>query len=204
MSWQREEEQLLASIGDRCNGYQWLHTQSQVFYDQVNFWLTVPNIVISAAAGSATIGLTSLFGTADQTVATTVIGSVTILAGVLTTINQYVNSSQLAESHRNAALYYGKLYRLILTQLSLRREQREPAHDFLQLVRSEQDRLQDISPSISQMIITRFNSMVGDNKSLQRPEVTGDLDHIVISPSPPLGLAIDIRSPLLPITPVTQ
>ena len=180
MSWQIEEETLLAAIGDRCNGYQWLHAQSQTHFENVNFGLTIPSIILSAITGSVTIGLTSLFPVEYQTVATTILGSLTIGAGVLTTINQYIKSASLAESHRAAALAYGKLYRAILTEVSLAREKRQPVADFLKMVCAKQDRLQEMSPSISPRIIAAFNATVADNTTLELPEIVGGLDHIVV------------------------
>jgi hypothetical protein len=97
-----------------------------------------------------------------------------------------MKTSSLAEAHRAAALAYGKLYRLILTELSLRRDQRTDAKPFLKMVRAEQDRLQDMSPTISACIISQFNATFKSNVLLEKPEITGDLDHIVISMESPL------------------
>lgn len=185
--WEHAEETLLAGIGDRCNGYRWLHTRSQSHFENWNFGLTIPSIVLSAITGSVTIGLSSLFPLGEQTTATTILGAVTIGSGILTTINQYMNTSSLAESHRIAALAYGKLYRLIHTELSLNREQRTEIKAFLTLVRAEQDRLQEMSPTISSCVIAQFNAIFKGNTTLEKPEVAGDLDHIVISMEPLLS-----------------
>jgi len=191
MSWQAEEEKLLAAIGDRCNGYQWLHIQSHTLFENWNFYLTIPSIILSAITGSVTIGLNSLFPSPqNQGVATTVLGAITIGSGVLTTVNQYMKSASLAEGHRAASLAYGKLYRLILTELSMRRDHRQNSVAFLKMVRTEQDRLQEMGPSISPRIIDRFNVLFKDNKLLERPEITGDMDHIVV-PLLPVRLEID-------------
>lgn len=203
MTWAHAEEALLAGIGDRCNGYRWLHTQSQRHFEIWNICLTIPSIVLSAVTGSMTIGLSSLFSSGDQTVATTVIGAATIGSGILTTINQYMKTPSLAEAHRAAALAYGKLYRLIHSELSLKRDQRTEVKAFLIMVRTEQDRLQDMSPTISACIIAQFNAAFKGNTMLEKPEITGDLDHIVISmetplltsslsPSPPNSLSLSI------------
>jgi hypothetical protein len=186
MSWEHAEETLLAGIGDRCNGYQWLHTKSQRHYEIWNVCLTIPSIVLSAITGSVTIGLSSLFPRGDQTIATTILGSVTIGSGILTTINQYMKTSSLAEAHRSAALAYGKLYRLILTELSLKKGQRVEVKAFLKMVRAEQDRLQDMCPTISACIISEFNATFKNNTLLEKPEIVGDLDHIVVSMEVPL------------------
>jgi hypothetical protein len=186
MTWGHTEEVLLAGIGDRCNGYQWLHTKSQRYFEIWNVCLTIPSIILSAITGSVTIGLSSLFPADNQIVATTVLGTVTIGSGILTTVNQFMKTSSLAEAHRAAALAYGKLYRLIHTELSLRREQRTDVKPFLKMVRNEQDRLQDMSPTISACIIAQFNATFKGNTTLEKPEITGDLDHIIISMESPL------------------
>jgi hypothetical protein len=54
------------------------------------------------------------------------------------------------------------------------------------MVRAEQDRLQDMSPTISACIIAQFNAAFKGNTLLEKPEITGDLDHIVISIEAPL------------------
>ena len=189
--WTTEEEELIAGIGDRCNGYQWLHTQCQIRFECFNFYLTIPSIAVTAIAGSLTIGLDSLVPAGYQTYATTVLGGLTICTGVLTTLNQYMKSAQLVEAHKMAALSYGKLYRLILTELSLHRSSRGNPQEFLKMVRTEQDRLQETSPTVLPHIIELFKSTFKGNTQLQKPEITGDLDHIMLpllgphTPTPP-------------------
>ena len=189
--WTTEEEELIAGIGDRCNGYQWLHTQCQIRFECFNFYLTIPSIAVTAIAGSLTIGLDSLVPAGYQTYATTVLGGLTICTGVLTTLNQYMKSAQLVEAHKMAALSYGKLYRLILTELSLHRSSRGNPQEFLKMVRTDQDRLQETSPTVLPHIIELFKSTFKGNTQLQKPEITGDLDHIMLpllgphTPTPP-------------------
>jgi hypothetical protein len=115
-----------------------------------------------------------------------------------------MKSAQLVEAHKAAALAYGKLYRTILTELSLHRSSRSNPIAFLKMIRSEQDRLQETSPTVLPHIIAAFNARFKENTHLQKPEITGDLDHIVIpllgphTPSEPPSptttpVALDIR-----------
>jgi hypothetical protein len=111
-----------------------------------------------------------------------------------------MKSAQLVEAHRTAALAYGKLYRIILTELSMHRSSRGNPFTFLKMIRSEQDRLQETSPTVLPHIIALFNARFKENTHLQRPEITGDLDHIVIpllgphTPSePPSPVALDMN-----------
>jgi hypothetical protein len=73
-SWNTGHELLLASIGDRSNCYRWLHERSQYSFEQYNFYLTIPSIIVSGLAGSATIGLTSLVPNEFQKEASVIIG----------------------------------------------------------------------------------------------------------------------------------
>jgi hypothetical protein len=43
-----------------------------------------------------------------------------------------------------------------------------------------------MSPTISACIIAQFNAAFKSNALLEKPEITGDLDHIVISMETPL------------------
>lgn len=159
----------------------WLHNQCQLHFESLNFWLTIPNVVISTLNGSFTMSLTSLFPDAEsQKAATTIIGLVSIFSAVLITMNQYVKSQQMMEAHRAAALAHGKLHRVIMNELALRRDQRQNALEFLKLVRTEQDRLENSSPSILPKIIQRFNIQFAD-RDIEKPEIAGDLDEVNVN-----------------------
>ena len=84
------------------------------------------------------------------------------------------------ESHRAAALSQGKLYRMISNELSLRRDQRTNALEFLRVVRVEQDRLENMSPNILPNIIVKFNIQFKD-RDIDKPEVVGDLDEVFVN-----------------------
>jgi hypothetical protein len=200
-SWNSAHETLLASIGDKANCMRWMHTQSQIYYDRWNFWLSIPSVTLTALAGATTIGLTQLNPTA-QTYITIVVGIVTISTGVLTSINQLIKAPQCSEGHRIASIAYGKLYRVISNELALRRDQRTNAQEFLKVIRVEQDRLEESCPVIHSNIIRRFNEKVESNVTLEKPEIVGELDHIHVNMSskPPPGIVRQVSEP--PSSPV--
>jgi hypothetical protein len=53
-------------------------------------------------------------------------------------------------------------------------------YDYLKYVRMEQDRLENISPSILPHIIAKFNIQFKD-KDIEKPEITGDLDTVEVN-----------------------
>lgn len=180
-SWNSSHEALLASIGDRCNCYRWLHERCQVSFDNYNFYLTIPSVIISTLAGSATIATPSMLTEQNQKTAGVVIGIFTLTCGVLTSINQYMKTSQFSEAHRQAAIAYGKLHRVISSELALRRDQRTNAMDFIKVIRSEQDRLQETTPNILDAVIGQFRSHFKDVNNVDKPEIVGDLDHVRVN-----------------------
>lgn len=180
-SWNSYQEELLKGISERSNCMRWLHNQCQLHFESLNFYFTIPNVIISTLNGSFTMSLTSLFPEPEtQRVATTIIGLISIFSAILITMNQYVKSQQMMESHRSAALAYGKLHRMIMNELAIRRDQRSHALEFLKLVRTEQDRLENSSPSILPSIIRRFNMVFADRK-IEKPEIAGDIDETAIN-----------------------
>lgn len=180
-SWNNSQEELMKSISERSNGMRWLHTQCNIYFDNANFYLTIPNVVISTLNGGFTMALPSLFPDGgSQKVVTTIIGLISIFSAMLITMNQYIKSQQMMESHRAASLAYSKLYRMVSNELSLRRDQRINSLDFLKHVRVEQDRLESMSPLILPHIIKRFNLQFKD-REIEKPEITGDLDPVEIN-----------------------
>jgi hypothetical protein len=180
-TWNTGQEELLKAISERSNCMRWLHTQCYYYFENANFFLTIPNVVISTLNGGFTMSLTSLFpDPSGQRAATTIIGLVSIFSAMLITMNQYIKSQQMMESHRAAALSQGKLYRMISNELALRRDQRTNALEFLRVVRIEQDRLENMSPNILPQVIERFNKQFKD-RDIEKPEVAGDLDEVLIN-----------------------
>lgn len=183
-SWNSCHETLLASIADRANCYRWLHEKSQVRFERYNFYLTIPSIVVSTLAGSATIAVPSMVSTTTgRETSGVIIGLCTLACGMLTSVNQYMKTAQFAEAHRSAAVSYGKLHRVISSELALRRDQRVNAMEFLKVVRSEQDRLQETTPNILECIIEKFRKEFKD-VTIEKPEIVGDLDHVYVNVSP--------------------
>jgi hypothetical protein len=143
--------------------------------------------------GSITMSISSLFPDAQKE-ATTIVGLISLLSAILLTINQYVKSQQMAESHHVAGLAYGKIYRSVMNELALRRDQRENGLDFLHHIRAEIDRLESTAPSILPYIIRSFNKQFA-SRNIEKPEITGDLDEVEIN----TGVATEPERPSAPL-----
>lgn len=180
LDWTSSLEAIMAAEGEKCRGLAWLHNQAEAKYSKYNTYISLPVIVLSTLAGTASVGQQALFG--SPSISGPVIGIVSISVGILNTVGSYFSWAKRAEGHKVATLTYGKIYRFIMIEMSLPRTQRMYARDFLKTIRDQTDRLGEICPAIPPDIIKIFNEKFKDSDTdgIKRPEVTNGLEKIVI------------------------
>ena len=116
--------------------------------------------------------------------ATIAIGSVNIIAGIITTISQFLKIAELNEAHRASAVSWSKLYRNIKLELAKSPNERKQVINMLNNSKEEYDRLMETSPSISEKFIKLFKDTYSSNKeekqaifnNLNKPEVCGFIE----------------------------
>ena len=176
--WSREQEVLMAEWSDLAMCYRWLHDKSEKYYHNKTLWINLPVIILSTLGGTANFGIQSLFS--DDTTkkyASFAIGGVSLFAGLLTTIGNYLRYAQLEESHRVASIAWGKFQRLIAVELALNPDDRIDSLDFLKICRADLDRLIEQSPPLSEESIKLFEANFGLIADLKKPDICGALEH---------------------------
>ncbi len=170
--WKEEEERILEEWADKAQCFEWMHQKNHNIYKRKNGRYTIPVIIISTITGTANFAqdrippdYVSMF--------VMIIGSFNILAGIITTVSQYLKISELNESNRVAYLSWGKFYRDVKTELLKHPLDRMRPKELLKLSKNEYDRLVEISPPIPQKIIDEFNSKTKSDISngLRKPEM---------------------------------
>jgi hypothetical protein len=176
--WSREQEILMAEWSDLAMCYRWLHDKSEKYYHSKTLWINLPVIILSTLGGTANFGIQSLFSD-DMTkkYASFAIGGVSLFAGLLTTIGNYLRYAQLEESHRVASIAWGKFQRLIAVELALNPDDRIDSLDFLKICRADLDRLIEQSPPIPEESIQLFEANFGLIADLKKPDICGSLEH---------------------------
>jgi len=154
--WTTEHEMVLAEWGDKAMCYKWLHAKSHGKYRKLNTWYTIPVIVMSTLTGTANFAQDKI-PESFRGYATMIIGGVNILAGIITTIQQFLKITELNESHRVSSIVWDKFYRKIKVELSKHRDERTEVKDFFKSATEEYDRLMETSPVIDKNIIELFN-----------------------------------------------
>jgi len=170
--WKEEEEKILEEWADKAQCFEWMHQKNHNIYKKKNGNFTIPVIIISTLTGTANFAqdrvpedYVSMF--------VMIIGSLNIIAGIITTVSQYLKISELNEANRVAYLSWGKFYRDVKTELLRHPLDRMRPKELLKLSKNEYDRLVEISPPIPQKIIDEFNAKTKNNKSdgLRKPEM---------------------------------
>jgi len=177
--WMKEQERLMAEWSDIASCYRWLHDKSEKIFHKKTLWINLPVIILSTLGGTANFGIQSLFENNEtaKKYASFGIGGISLLAGLLTTIGNYLRYAQLEESHRVSSITWGKFQRLIAVELALNPNDRMDALDFLKLCRTELDRLIEQSPPIPPEPIKVFEKSFGSIRDLKKPDICGALEH---------------------------
>jgi hypothetical protein len=177
--WMKEQERLMAEWSDIASCYRWLHDKSEKIFHKKTLWINLPVIILSTLGGTANFGIQSLFENNEMAkkYASFGIGGISLLAGLLTTIGNYLRYAQLEESHRVSSITWGKFQRLIAVELALNPNDRMDALDFLKLCRTELDRLIEQSPPIPPEPIKVFETNFGSIRDLKKPDICGALEH---------------------------
>ena len=155
IEWSPEHEQILIEWADKAMCYRWLHSRANAMYATLNAWYTVPVIVISTLTGTANFAQQRV-PVEYQSLFIMAAGGFNILAGIITTIQQFLKITQLNEAHRVSTIAWDKFYRNIKIELAKHPSERIDPKHMLKTSKEEFDRLIETSPSIPEKIITEF------------------------------------------------
>lgn len=178
--WTHEQEGLLAKWCEVSACYRWLHEKAEKKFRAKHYKYTIPVIIMSTLAGTANFGIDSYVPEEYKQYAQMGIGSVNILAGIISTLQNFFRYAELMESHRSCGISWSKLQRDISVELALDPLRRKHAYDFLKLCRAEYDRLMEQSPSIPADIINIFKKQFKKNNDFKRPDICNGIEHCLI------------------------
>ncbi len=89
--WTLEHEQILVEWADKAMCYRWLYSRSNAMYSSLNTWYTIPVIIISTLTGTANFAQERV-PLEYRNFFTMIVGGFNILAGIITTIQQFLNN----------------------------------------------------------------------------------------------------------------
>ena len=163
MEWKHEEEKILKEWADKALCFRWLHSKAQHRYVKFYAALTIPVIILSTITGTANFAQERV-PAEYKGMFVMAIGSLNIIAGIITTISQFLKVAELNEGHRVASISWGKFGRQIKVQLARHPNVRTPVYDMMKRTQDEYDRLTETSPAVPQKVINDFMKMVIQKK----------------------------------------
>ena len=89
-----------------------MHERAAARYKKMHVRFSLPVIILSTLAGTANFAQSSFKGELAAW-APSIIGGVNLLAGMITTVAQFLKIGELMEGHRMASIQFGKFSRSI-------------------------------------------------------------------------------------------
>ncbi len=173
--WSYEHDELLANWSDKAKCYTLMHDSTQRKFSSINMKLGIPVIVLSTVSGTANFGISTIFP-AGFNYGNAVIGTLSLITGVISTISNFLGYAQSEEAHRIASIQWAKFQRTIETELSLNPRERKNPTEFIKYCKAELDRLMEQSPIIPQDIIAKFIRTFEKINNVSMPDICNRLD----------------------------
>lgn len=173
VEWSLEHEQILIEWADKAMCYRWLHSKANAMYSTLNTLYTIPVIIISTLTGTANFAQERV-PIEYQNLFVMSIGAFNILAGIITTIQQFLKITQLNEAHRVSSIAWDKFYRNTKIELAKHPNERIDPRQMLKMSKEEFDRLIETSPTIPEKIVVQFKQKFISNESFKKiikPEI---------------------------------
>jgi hypothetical protein len=155
VEWTVHHEKILIDWADKASCYKWLHEKSNREFSRKSRWFTIPVIIMSTLTGTANFAQDRI-PSEYLSAATMVIGGINLIAGVITTIQQFLKINELNESHRVSAISWGKFQRNLFVELAKAPAERTHASHLIKVAKEEYDRLIETGNSIPTHIIKKF------------------------------------------------
>jgi len=155
INWSQQHEKILVDWADKATCYKWLHEKTHREFSRKNRWFTIPIIIMSTFTGTANFAQERI-PLEYVNIFTMGIGSISLIAGIITTIQQFLKISEMCESHRVSSISWGKFHRNLKIELAKSPVERTPVTQLIKTSKEEYDRLIETGQSIPTHIIKLF------------------------------------------------
>ena len=151
MSWDTSVERLLQKYCDEAQTREALHRRSYYSYKKLTTCFNLPVIVLSCLSGSFQF-LSKGYPEIEQHIVTGT-ASLSILTAIISAVASYLKLGESTSKHEQSANAWLLFHNELKHQLSLRRDKRQEADEFLVNCKTQYDRLFELSPICSSSMI---------------------------------------------------
>ena len=170
----------MAQWADVASCYRWLHDRAEKKYSRLSMSINIPVIILSTITGAANFAVGSFIPADNPSMKNYVsagLGSLSIAAGIITTLGNFFQYAQKSEANRVAGIAWGKFQRLVSVELAISPNDRLDAMDFLKICRQDLDRLIEQSPPSSDDVIKMFEDEFKETPNLKMPDICHGIEH---------------------------
>ncbi len=178
LKWNKRTEKLVSEWGNHAICYNWMHDRAYRKYNNWSYRLMIPIGIFSTITGALNMAMPTLVPPELVETGNKILGGVSIVTGIVTSLQSIFRFAQRSEEHSAAAADWDKLARNIAIELKIDRKSRKEADSFIKVCRSEYDRLMTKTQFIPMDVILEFNLKFSDNSKLQKPNICDNLEHI--------------------------
>ena len=173
--WTIDHEKIFIEWADKAMCYRWLHSRAHEWFSFMNGLYTIPVIILSTLTGTANFAQTRV-PIDYQNYYAMAVGALNIIAGIISTIQQFLKITQLNEAHRVSSIAWDKFYRNIKIELAKHPDERIHVFQMIKMCKEEFDRLMETSPSIPEYVVVEFK------KTFKNVLNTEDIKKMIFQP----------------------
>jgi hypothetical protein len=170
-------ERLLCAYCDEAQSRESLHRKAYYRYKSLTTCFQLPVIILSAIAGSATF-LSKGYPDVEEYI-TNGTAALSIGVSIISAVASYLKLGETKSKHEIAEVSWQNFYNGIKHELSLARSMRQDAAEYIQDVKTNYDRLFEISPICNRSLIkkTRREITKGATKEFRIPNYLNGWSH---------------------------
>ena len=189
--WNPALEEIIKKEAETAESLYWLHNKASTWALRRNDGLQIPAIVLSSVVG--------FFSATTDLIPQLALGSISVLVGVIGTINSYYKFAQRGQLHATTAQLYMKTYKNLEVELSLPISQRTSAGVVLKELRDQMTRISELAPELPDQVIQMYKKEFKDSTTA-KPIITNGLDPIKIYRSDPIAAPTPVaQRPLIKV-----
>jgi hypothetical protein len=177
--WTKDDDIILKEWIDKAACYKWMHNRSYKIYWIWNLIFMIPVIVISTLTGTASFA-SERIPEPYRSYFTMVIGSFSIIAGIITTLYQFVKIGELKESHLISYKNFDKFNRTLKIELQHHPSERSNKKEIFDISKREYDRLIENAPDIPSCVVRLFKKNFKNKLELVKPDIADTIDSVQI------------------------
>jgi len=187
--WNTNLEKVVKKEGEQSQSLYWMHNSASHWASKRNDAIQIPAIILASVTG--------FLAATSNLVPPLAIGAMSLIVGILNTINSYYKFAQRSESHRITSQLYLKTYKIIEVELALPVHQRVDANKLLKKMRETMQHVSEVAPAIPNKVIETYRGHFANSK-VAKPIIANDLEEIIVFREPaPVGVVtpVNVASP---------